>query len=127
MITVNPNNDPKWTSTRAYMPANSSIAPGGQSTFTALCTAPITPGTYTMQWQCDKSGTPFGATSPLLNITVTQGADDAQFVSQTAIPTSIGPSKTFGATFTMKNLGTATWSAASYSLVPIGSSNFGIT
>jgi hypothetical protein len=126
MMTVNPNNDPKWTATILYMPANSSIAPGAQVTLTRLCTAPITPGTYTMQWQMDKNGTPFGDKSPLLNINVVQGADNAQYVSETAIPTSVGPGVSFTANFTMKNTGTAGWTAANYSLLPTGSNNFGV-
>ncbi len=126
MMTESPSNDPKWTATRAYMAANSSIAPGSQATFAALCTAPITPGSYTMQWQADKNGTAFGDLTPLLTITVTAGPDDAHFVSQTTVPTSIGPSLTFPVTFTMQNLGSATWDAT-YSLVPIGNNNFGVT
>ncbi len=126
MMTVNPNNDAKWTATRAFLPANASIAPGASGTFTVLCTAPITPGTYSMQWQTDKSGTPFGEKSPLLNITVNLGADDAQFISQTGIPTTIVHGQTFNATITMKNLGTATWTGPTYSLKSIGSNTFGI-
>jgi hypothetical protein len=119
------NNDTTWTATRLYMPANSSIAPGSQATFTGLCTAPITPGTKTMQWQLDKSGVAFGEKSPLLTITIVVGPDDAQYISQTGVPTTIAHGATFNATVTMKNLGTATWGAG-YTLVPIGSNTFGI-
>ena len=128
MMSVSPNNNTTWFINRLYMPANSSIAPGAQGTFTGHCTAPITPGSYTMQWQCDKAGTPFGDKSPLLTITVVQGPDNAHYVSETAIPTSIGPSKTFTASFTMQNVGTGTWSAlGGYSLVSVGSNNFGVS
>ena len=73
----------------------------------------------------DKNGTPFGEKSPLLNIIVNLGPDDAQFVSQTGVPTSIVHGTTFTPTITMKNLGTATWDGT-YSLASIGSNNFGV-
>jgi photosystem II stability/assembly factor-like uncharacterized protein len=123
MMTVNPNNDPKWTNTRAYMPTGSSIAPNAQVTFTSLCTAPITPGVYSMQWQVNKNGTPFGDKSPLLNITVTASADNAQYISQTPISTSMGPNTTFSATTTMNNIGSATWDST-YSLLPHGATTW---
>ncbi len=126
MMTVNPNNDSKWSAIRAYMPAGSLVNTGGPATFTALCSAPITPGTYTMQWQCDKNGVPFGDTTPLLNITVVTSADNAQFLSSTPLPTNIGINATFGVTLTMKNIGTASWNS-SYGLAPIGNSSFGVT
>jgi len=125
MMSVNPNNNNVWTITRLYMPTNAQISAGTQTIFAGLCTAPVIPGTYTMQWQCDRLGVPFGDRSPLLNIVVTQAADVAQFISQTAVPTYIGTGLPFGVTFTMKNVGTATWDS-SYSLSPIGSNNFGI-
>src|SRR5262249_17305452 len=76
MMTVTPNNDPKWVSTRMYLPGVTTVAPGAQGTFTTQCTAPSTPGTYSMQWRMNKNGTSFGDLSPLLNITVTASADD---------------------------------------------------
>lgn len=124
MMTVNPNNDAKWTATRGYL-ASGTIPPGSTGTFTALCTAPITPGTYTMQWQMNKASVPFGEKSPLLNITVNLGADDAQFFGQIGVPTTISRGTTFNAIIAMENLGTATW-GASYTLNAIGSNSFGI-
>ena len=126
MMSVAPSNNTTWGGNRIPIPGSmSSVAPGAQVTFSKLCTAPITPGTYPMQWQVSKSGTSFGAPTPLINIVVYQGADDAQFISSTAISTSIGPSKQFGAILTMKNLGTATWGSG-YSLAPMGNNNFGV-
>jgi len=126
MMTANPLNDTKWTATRAYMPPGSSITPDSPATFTALCTAPITPGTYSMQWQCDRNGVPFGDLTPLLNITVVTSPDNAQYVSQSPMPTNIGINYSFPFTFAMKNIGTATWDS-SYSLVPVGTSGFGVS
>jgi hypothetical protein len=125
MMTVNPNNDPTWTATRGYL-ASGTIAPNANGTFTGSCTAPTTPGVYTMQWEMNRNGTAFGDKSPLLNINVTASADNATYNAETAVPTSIGPSVTFGVTFTMNNVGSATWDNT-YSLLPTGSNNFGIT
>ena len=114
-----------WSRPTISLP--SSVAPNANVTITGLCTSPITPGTYPIQWQMSKSGVKFGEKTPLVNVTVTLGPDDAAFVSQTGVPASVVHSTNFSATITMQNLGTATWSAASYSLVPIGSNNFGVT
>jgi hypothetical protein len=124
MMTVNPNNNPRWTNTRAYL-ASGTIAPTANGTFTALCTAPITPGVYTMQWQTNKNGVPFGEKSPLLNMTVVASANNAQFVSQTGIPLTIARNATFTATITMKNIGSATWGPG-YTLIPTGAIAWGV-
>ena len=128
LMTINPNNNTTWGGNLIHMPnpATTTIAFGQQVTFTRQCTAPITPGVYTMQWQMNKSGTPFGDTTPLLTMNVFAGPDNASFLSQTGTVTSIGPSKPFNATITMTNLGTATWDGT-YSLQPVGSNNFGVT
>jgi len=126
MMSLNPNNNTTWAINRLYLPSNTTINNGTNGTFTGLCTAPFTPGTYQMQWQCDKSGTPFGDKSPLLNITVVAGPDNSSYISETQVPTFVGPSTTFQVQFTMKNTGTSTWDAQNYSLLPIGSNNFGV-
>jgi len=128
MMTVNPNNNLTWAKNRAYMPANSSIAPGSQGAFTALVTAPSTPGTYTMQWQLDKAGTPFGEKTPLVSINVVQSADDAAFEStKDPMPTSVPHGQGFIVTIYMLNKGTAAWTPPAYELVPIGTSNWGVS
>jgi len=127
MMSINPVNNVTWGANRIPIPTNvTQVLPGAQVTFSKQVTAPITPGTYTMQWQVDRGGTPFGDTTPLITMSVVAGPDNAQFVTRTVFPTSIAPSGTFPATFTMKNLGTAAWNAANYSLVSIGSNNFGV-
>ena len=127
MMSQSPANNTTWNGNRIPIPgAVPSVAPGASVTFTKQCTAPITPGTYTMQWQCNKNGVAFGDTTPLLTMTVVQGPDNSQWLSTTGVPTSIGPGKTFTGVISMKNLGTATWTAGPYTLVPIGSNNFGI-
>ncbi len=126
MTSLNPTSNTTFAISKLYMPGGSSISPNFTATFTGLCTAPLLPGTYTMQWQMNHLGVLFGDMSPLLTINVLQGPDDAQFISSTPIPSSMGPSMAFGVTFTMKNLGTATWDST-YSLVSTGSNNFGVT
>ena len=82
MMSVNPNNNTTWNRSIIYLPGASSFAPGANALITGTCMSPITPGTYTMQWQMELSGVPFGEKTPLASIVVTLGADDAQFVSQ---------------------------------------------
>ena len=122
---ITPTDNLTWGKNRGYFPTNGTYAPGTSVTITIQCTAPFTPGTYNMQWQMNHIATLFGETTPLIVMTVVQGADGATFVSNSGVPASVVHSTTFSATVTMKNTGTATWSAAAYSLVPIGSNNFG--
>ena len=123
MLLVAANN---WNRTIINLPGGT-FAPGANVVLTGLCTSPITPGTYPMQWQMQKSGVPFGEKTPLANIVVTLGPDDAKFISQTGIPTTVVHSGTFTPMITMQNLGTATWAGPTYSLVPVGSSPFGVS
>ena len=115
-----------WSRTTINLPGGT-FAPGASVLLTGLCTSSITPGTYPIQWQMQKSGVKFGEKTPLANIVVTLGPDDAQFISQSGVPTTIVHSTAFTPTITMKNLGTATWAGPTYALVPIGSSPFGVS
>jgi len=126
MMSINPANNVTWGGNRIPIPASiPTVGPGGQVTFSKLCTAPATPGAYTMQWQMNKNGTPFGNPTTLVTINVYAAADNAQFVSQGALPSNVGPSTTYSITTAMKNVGTATWNST-YSLVSIGTSDFGV-
>ncbi|MEA2553799.1 MAG: serine protease, partial [Fimbriimonadaceae bacterium] len=122
--TITPTDNLTWAKNRGFVAG--SVAPGASVTVTIQLTAPITPGTYTQQWQMNHTATLFGEKTPLLTMTVAQGADNAQFVTQTGVPATVAAGTTFNATITMKNLGTATWDGT-YSLAPIGNNNFGIT
>jgi hypothetical protein len=124
MTTLNPTGNTVWGNSRAYMNPALAVAPNANGLFTGSCTAPLTPGTYQMQWQMNKGAALFGDKSPLLTISVIQGANNAQFVSQTGVPTTVASNATFSATITMKNLGSATWGAG-YSLVPVGTNTWG--
>jgi len=126
MMSINPLNNVTWGGNRIPIPASiPTVGPAGQVTFSKLCTAPATPGAYTMQWQMNKNGTPFGNPTTLVTINVYAAADNAQFVSQGALPSNVGPSTTYSITTAMKNVGTATWNST-YSLVSIGTSDFGV-
>jgi hypothetical protein len=119
-----------WGYKSMFMPgATPSVPQGSQVTFTRLVTAPITTGTYPMQWQMLHGSTLFGDKTPYLNITVVQGNDNAQFISQAGVPTSVVHGTSFSVTITMKNLGLATWSTAGgYSLKsmnPAGNTTWG--
>ncbi|HYE78582.1 MAG TPA: NBR1-Ig-like domain-containing protein, partial [bacterium] len=124
MRSINPTDNTTWGRNRIYLPGTGSVAPGSSVTLTGLCTAPLTPGTYQMQWQMNKSTALFGEKTPLLTMTVVQGPNNAQYVSQTGLVHTVAAGATFNATITMKNLGTATWDAT-YLLVPIGSHAWG--
>ena len=127
MVTINPLNNTTWGGNSIHLPTNiAQVAPGASVTFARQCTAPITPGTYTMQWQMNHSGVLFGDPTPVITFTVFPAADNAQFLSVTSFPRSLAPGGTFSATFSMKNLGSATWNAANYSLSSVGTNNFGV-
>ena len=108
----------------ATIPVSGTVAPGAQTTFTKVVSAPISPGTYAIQWQMFKT-TFFGDKSTYQTISVIIGPNDAQYISQTQVPTNVGPGRPFGVTMTMKNLGTALWDST-FALTPIGSNNFGV-
>ena len=123
MLTLNALNNTTWGTNRLTI--TGSVAPGASYAFTRTVTAPVTPGSYNMQFQMNKNGTVFGQATPNTAIVVSQGPDDATYVSQ-SVPTSVVHSHTFSATVTMKNTGTATWSGPTYSLGVLGTSNFGV-
>lgn len=118
MVSQSPLNNFTWGTNFMAMPAGTTVAPGAQVTFTKLCTAPLTPGTYTMQWQMSKSGVPFGQLTPLISITVNPPSDNALFISQANIPTTFPRNQIFVAQITMKNNGITTWTTG-YGLAPI--------
>lgn len=131
MMSQTPANNTTWGRNRIFLPGAGSVAPGATVTLTGLCTAPITPGTYAMQWQMSKSSTGFGQLTPLINIVVVQGANNAQYVSVTGLTHTMVHGTTFNATIVMKNLGTATWTSASgyalQSMNPAGNTNWGVS
>lgn len=121
-----PWDNKNWGTNRVYLPLSVTVAKGSTYTFTQTFTAPSVPGTYYFQWTMLHGGILFGDNTQLVAVKVVQSANDAQFVSQTGIPTTIAHGATFTGTFNLKNLGTAAWSSASvYSLQSVGSNSFG--
>lgn len=123
----NPDSSSIWNTSTLLLP--NAVDPGGSVTFSPTFTAPSVPGTYNFQWSMMHVPTMFGDLSTPVSIVVTQGPNTSQYVTETAVPTSIGPGVHFGVSFTMKNLGTATWDP-SYSLVsrnPWNNTNWGLS
>lgn len=109
--TQSPQDNTRWTgSTRIYLSAGDSVAPGQQKTFTFPITAPATPGTYNFQWRMVHEGVEwFGAFSTNVAIQVTASpVDDAQFVSQ-SVPTTLSAGETRPVSVTLRNSGSSTW------------------
>jgi len=122
LSSINPTGNTLWRIPRMNLPTN--VAKNLSANFSGICTAPITPGDYPMQWQMTLNGTPFGAQTPNVVIHVVTGPDNALFSGQSVLK-SVGPGVSFSATIQMKNIGTGAWDS-NYSLVPIGSSKFGV-
>lgn len=98
-----------WTRTNLFFPTSNSYGPGASLLITGQCTSPVTPGTYALQWQMNVHGVLFGQKTPLVSVVVTQGPDDANFVSMTGVQNTVLHGTSFNATITMQNLGSATW------------------
>jgi len=71
MISQDPLNNTRWGTNRLLIPSSATVAPNGQIVCFNTMTAPLTPGTYPMQWQMYCNGTVFGELTPIVMITVT--------------------------------------------------------
>jgi Zn-dependent metalloprotease len=112
----NPQDNLTWGLRRVLLPT--SVAPGGQVTFSFSVTAPSAAGSYNFQWRMLRELVEwFGAASPNVAITVqAPPANDAVFVSQ-SVPTTMTAGRPYSVSVTMKNTGSATWTtAAGYKL-----------
>lgn len=110
----NPDSNSTWNTSTLLLPA--SADPGGSVTFSPTLTAPAVPGAYNFQWSMMHAPLMFGELSTAVSIVVTQGPNSSQFITETAVPTSVGPGVQFPVSITLKNLGTATWDST-FSLV----------
>ena len=114
----NPVDNTTWGVNRLRM-NDATVAPGNIEFFSGTVTAPATPGVYNFQWRCvqDDIYDPFGQVSNNVAITVTASTDDAQFISETGVPSLVFPGAPFSPVFTFKNTGGSTWTgAAGYAL-----------
>lgn len=110
----NPQDNTTWGFYRVSLPGN--VAPGQQGTFTFTVTAPATPGSYAFQWRMLREFVEwFGDTTPSVQVAVTAGLQNAQFISQ-SVPSSIQGGTSATVSVTMKNVGDTTWSPGSYFL-----------
>jgi hypothetical protein len=127
----NPDNNTTWGLSQVALA--SSVAPGGQATFTFNVNAPSLAGTYNFQWGMKQNGAFFGSPSTNVAVNVTSGGggggtNNAMFVSQ-SVPSSMTAGQTTSVSVTMKNSGTTTWAAGTYSLQsqnPAGNSTWGL-
>lgn len=112
LASYNPANNLTWGTSRIFLPSGASVAPGAQHTFTATIKAPSTPGDYVFEWKMLLDGyRTFGETSDTLNITVTGGSNDSEFMSQ-SVPTTVQAGALFNATLSFRNNGGTSWSDA---------------
>ena len=114
LVAQAPASNSVWGLSR--IPLAVAVAPGEQTTFTIVGTAPVIPGSYPFQWQMVWDGTGlFGDATPLQTITGTAPVLDpgtagnaAAFVSQ-SVPAVMQVGQTYPVSVTMRNVGTNTW------------------
>lgn len=109
LSTVNPIDNVTFGTTRALLPAGTTVAPGATGVFTLQGTAPTSPGNFTFQGQMVKEGVVrFGQSTPIATVTVAGVALSAQYVSQT-VPTTVAAGGRLIGSIVMRNTGTETW------------------
>lgn len=92
------------------------VPPGGTAQFSFNATAPMAIGDYLLQWQMNRNGTRFGATSGTHTITVGGKYNHATSYEQ-EVPTSMIAGRTYRVKYRFRNGGNTTWSSAGgYSL-----------
>jgi hypothetical protein len=125
-----PDGNTTWGMSQVTL-ANS-VSPGGSVTFNFNVTAPATAGSYNFQWGMKQGSTYFGTSSPATSVNVTSagggggGTNNAMFISQ-SVPATLNAGQSSSATVTMRNNGTTTWLAGTYSLQSQAGASWGIT
>jgi uncharacterized membrane protein len=128
----NSDNNTTWGLSQVALA--SSVAPGGQATFTFNVNAPAAAGTYNFQWGMKQNSVFFGSSSTNVAVNVTSGGgggggtNGASFVTQ-SVPSSLNTGQTTSVSVTMQNTGTTTWAAGTYSLQsqnPAGNTTWGL-
>ena|GEM_PF-2875790 len=96
------------------------IQPGQTKTFTYSMIAPVTPGTYTSDWQMYVEGTVWFGQSIVKQIIVENSTKSASIVSDN-FPTTLLPGQSYHVKIVVKNTGTDNWTASkNYKLAPVG-------
>lgn len=92
------------------------VPPGGTAQFSFTATAPMDIGEYLIQWQMNRNGTRFGATSGTQTIVVGGKFNHAASYEQ-EVPTTMVAGRSYKVKYRFRNGGNTTWSAAAgYSL-----------
>lgn len=116
-LASNPDNS-SWSSTPVYL--SQSIEPGQTATIDFTMRAPLTVGTYSMQWMMNNGVSYFGQAAPTVLVTVTEGtvtktppvvsAEDynSSFMDQT-VPDQMTAGVEYDIAVTMTNTGKKTW------------------
>lgn len=110
-----------------YEDMATTVPVNGTEPFDLLLVAPFTPGTYNFEYRMRDSTIPGGfGTNFQTTITVQeqQRAYECQLVSETA-PDRIGVGRAALSTFTVRNIGTATWLPTTFRLCENDNHNFG--
>jgi len=109
MITLNSST---WGIGSVYLGNSEKIAPGQSKTFYFYVNAPTVAGTYNLQCKMYKNGLgSFGSLTISTPVTVMVRANAARNLSVTA-PTTVKAGTTFSVSVDMRNVGTASWTAA---------------
>lgn len=124
-LSINNKQHRHWDTESVELNDNTVVAPGDIATFRVQLKAPDKSGNYSLQWRMLKGkGEWFGDPTPLLKITVQEGAADvnAEFVFQN-LPGLLNANEYFSifdrgevypVTLTFKNNGTKPWKAGSF-------------
>lgn len=108
-----PENNPRWCTVRADLPAGIDVAPGTNGAFTFPVVAPTSQGSHSFRWKVLREGVGwFGQSNRPLSITV---AADSLPVRQN-IPPAIVSGTTATASVTLRNIGQVAWTRGSYRL-----------
>lgn len=133
MLSYNPVANTNWGTPVIGINGTTTVAPGQTYTFTSgALFAPDAPGVnrvVNFQWRMAQNKIGFGPWIPNINVIVTPSPTNAQYVSQSGIPSTVAAGSTFTASITMRNWGTAAWTNAGgwglQSKVPHNNTNWG--
>ena len=99
------------------------IKPGQTKTFTFTMKAPLTPGTYTTDWQMYKERIAWFGQKLVRKVVVVNPTKSSVMISNN-LPARMLPGQSYHASIVVKNTGTDTWTAAkNYKLAPMGYSD----
>lgn len=117
-----------WGRNRVELTQN--VPPQGTYTFQTTVVAPITTGSYTMQWQMVREGVAFfGAATPgtAVNVVPVPPVNDAKFSTQ-LVPSRMYAGTSYPIKITMINTGSATWTAGQqYTLGATAAADWGVS